>query len=42
MVVPAFWGEYSKGISFLFIYKKEKGNLIIGLPKGMWVYPSFP
>ena len=28
-----FWGEYSKGIPFLPIYKKEKEDLIIGIPR---------
>ena len=31
MVVPMFLGEYPKGIPFLFIHKKEKGDLIIGM-----------
>lgn len=29
-----FLGEYSKGIPFLLIHKKEKGELIIKIPKG--------
>lgn len=39
MVVPTFLGEYSQGHSlpFIFLYKREKGNLLIGLPKGKWV-----
>ena len=27
-------GDYPKGMLFLFIYKKEKGNMIMGMPKG--------
>ena len=33
MVVPMFLGEYPKGITFLFIYKNGKGNLIVGCPR---------
>ena len=40
MVVPVFLGEYCKGVSFLFIYRKEKRNLIIGMPKGRWVHQT--
>lgn len=36
MMVPMFLGEYPKGISFLF--KKEKGYVIIGMLKGRWVH----
>lgn len=32
-----FWGEYFKGIHFLFIYKEEKRNLIIGNIKGRFI-----
>ena len=30
---PPVLGEYTKGVPFLFIYKKEKENLIIEVPK---------
>lgn len=33
MIVPMFFDEYSKDISFL-IYKKENEKLIIGISKG--------
>ena len=41
MVVLMFWGEYPKGIPFPFIYKEEKGNLIIGMAKGRWTLQIF-
>ena len=38
--VPCVLGENHKGIPFLFIHKKEKGNLIIEKPKGRWVHQT--
>lgn len=35
-----FLGEHPRGIPFLFIYKKEKWNLIIGMSKGKWVHQT--
>lgn len=34
MVVSWFWMSASRAFACLFIQKKEKRNLIIGLPKG--------
>lgn len=34
VVVLVLLGEYPKGIPFLFIYKKEMGNLLIGMSMG--------
>ena len=40
MVVPCVLGEDPKGISFTFMYEKEKRNLIIGIPKGNYVHQA--
>ena len=32
--------EYPEDIPFLLIYKKEKGNLKIGMPKGRWIHQT--
>ena len=40
MVVPVFWSEFPKGIPSIFKYKKEKGNLIIGMSEGRWVHQT--
>lgn len=39
-VAAIFLSECPKGISFLFIYEKEKGILIIGMSKGRWVHQT--
>lgn len=40
MVVPKFLGEDSRDIFLLFIYRKEKGEVIIGMPKGRLVHQT--
>lgn len=35
---PHVFGKYSKGTPFLFIYKKGKGKLIIGMSKDGGIY----
>ena len=40
MMGPVCYDEYAKGIPFLFIYKKEKGTLITGIPQSRWFYEA--
>lgn len=38
VVFIMFLDAYPKDIPFLFIYKKEKGNLTVGPPRDRWVH----
>lgn len=38
VVVLIFLCKYRNGVPFLFLYKRKRGNLIIGIPKGRWVH----
>jgi len=37
---PHVFGWVSQGLPFLFIYKKEKRNLKIGIPEGRWAHQT--